>query len=131
MEEYGPVEDLELEENYIVTFKDESVPALASRMFMIHDIRTRTSLLGTSRFLFVRDGEENKRWLAEREVRRIADDDVECDRAYKFVDYRTLKGIFRRIRGKTDKKNVDVMVTELGEDERTKLTVYKVPVDAL
>ena len=54
-------------------------------MLLIRHIEKRSNIFGTSAFLYVEDIKGNISWINGSEVRRIADDDEECNSAWQWV----------------------------------------------
>ena len=75
----------ELEKGWLVAPKDIPIPAKTEQMLLIRHIEKRSNIFGTSIFLYVKDTEGNISWINGREVRRIADNNEECNSAWQWV----------------------------------------------
>jgi DNA-cytosine methyltransferase len=74
-----------IEKDWLVVRSKVAVPAKPDQMWRVHMIEARGNLAGSSRFLYCYDWKNNWTWLNEREVRRIADNDAECDAAEQWI----------------------------------------------
>ena len=97
--------EVKFKENNLVVLKNISVPARTEDMFIIEIHESRTSLKGTSDFLFCVDSNKlcdddgfvcrtykQTTWKSPSELRFIADDDTECENAQNWIMQNMLAG---------------------------------------
>lgn len=74
-----------LEVGWLVIPKKIPVPAKPDQMFRVSCIERRSNLFGVSSFLYTWDVEGNVIWQKGSDVRRVADNDEECDSAHQWI----------------------------------------------
>jgi site-specific DNA-cytosine methylase len=74
-----------IEANWIVIPQKVMVPAPIETMMMVGFFEKRTSIKGTTRFLYCWKHDGSVEWFKSSEVRKVVDNDKECDAAEAFI----------------------------------------------
>lgn len=96
---------LNLQKGWLIVPKNISIPAGIEHMYRILNIETRSNLFGASNFFHTLDIDNHSRWFKERDVRRIADNDDECDYAEAWIiQNQIIKPIIEEVKKDGDEK---------------------------